>query len=127
MTLRLLLALCLYMVGTTQAGWKEWEHDSDKIMYISTEVTKHKDSIIIFWMLIDYKKPQMRTGQKVMSSMARNVADCLNGWLKVTSLTTYSESMGSGKEVASSIVPMEWQPVLPGTGGSAYLDYVCGQ
>jgi len=78
------------------------------------------------WILFDYRKAILESGDKIMSIKKHEEYDCKNSQARLLYLSKHSGRFTEGKVVYVNDIPYnEWIPVVPGSILEDLLRYAC--
>lgn len=128
------LSLTLILLATSTCSLAEWTRlkvdNAEYVFYVDFSTIQFTDiSTVLMWDLFDYKASQEVAGSMYLSSKTLREYDCKNKRLREKASKWYSENMGKGEMVASSInngTPYPWIAIPSDTTASDMLEIVCG-
>lgn len=112
------------------SAWAEWvlvaASTNDEVQsYIDPATIRREGTLLRYWKLTNLK---VRDRNGYMSSRTREELDCKKERYRLTSITTFSESMLGGTINDSFNNPnSEWRDIAPGTVMSFVMAYVCAK
>jgi hypothetical protein len=118
-----MLALLLASSGAW-ADWVKLGETDEATFYIDPATIRKEGNLRRVWEMQDLKQ-KGRNGQ--LSFRARTEYDCNQDRIRILSLSTHSELMGSGKTLSRGSHPLEWEDIPPGTYFEAILKIVCAK
>ena len=93
--------------------------------YIDPATIRKEGTLRKYWKLADLKAPN-KNGD--MSWRVREELDCKKERYRITSLTTFSDSMIKGRITGNYNIPNdEWSDIAPGTLDDYVMKYVCNR
>lgn len=129
MTRLLLITLLLLSSGPAYAEWELLGGNDDigPTMYVDTDSIRHKEDVVKWWELYDYKTIQTGDGFSYFSSKVQHEFDCAEERLRWLAHSWFSGHMGRGTVVYNSSGEGKWAPVEPGSLGHGLWKVACGK
>ena len=113
---------------TAHAEWKYFDSTDIYDSYIDYSRIKTEGRYKSMWDLQDNKSTQTFEGKQFKSSMTKRVVDCQASRYQFLAIYDYSEQMGKGEVVASSIYQIKessWKYSPPNSIGDGFLKVAC--
>jgi hypothetical protein len=109
MIFALLLALC----APAWAEWKALSTDDDGTDYIDTEAIRRDGDLVKIWLLVNFRKQEMRQGKTFFSTKLEMEIDCKQLRMRSLSAVGYKYAMGRGEAVALDAGSRQWVALAP--------------
>ena len=112
------------------SAWAEWvlvtkSEERGVFFYIDPASIRKEGNLRKFWQLADFKELNKSIDKSFRSKFE---LDCKEEIFRVSSITTFSESMLKGNITNSFNYPnSEWESIAPGTMDADTMKYVCSK
>ena len=124
---KLILALLMFISCSLRAEWVLIGESTDgsATIYVDPATIRREGVLVKYWRLTDIR---VRNKDGNMSWRTRDELDCKKERSRVTSMTTFSDSMLGGSLNGNFNYPNdEWADIPPGTLDAVKMKYVCAK
>ena len=122
---KLIFALLMFFSCSLRAEWVLVGEGPSGNKYIDPATIRREGDLIKYWALSNIR---VRNKEGNMSWRTREELDCKKERYRMTSLTTFSDSMLGGSMNGNFNYPNEeWSDIPPGTLDAAKMKYVCAK
>ena len=127
--MKLLIAALLAVFST--GAMAEWTYltspeDNAYDVYIDKTTIRKRGNVAKMWELTDFKAPQKAAGGSFLSSKSLKEYDCVEIRLRLLTLTSFSDNMGSGQVIFNyQYDDKDWRDIEPGSIGVTHWKAAC--
>jgi len=101
-------------------------NDDGSAIYADPTTIQKSDGRTKMWVLFDYRRSIIESGDKIMSIKKHEEYDCNKSKARLLYLAKYTGRFTEGKIVYVNDIPYnEWIPVVPGSIPEDLLRYAC--
>ena len=126
---KLLITLLLTVLSTSaMAEWTYIASTEDKTfdVYIDKTTIRKRGNVAKMWELRDFKAPKEAAGGSYLSDRLLKEYDCVEIRLRLLTLTSFSDNMGSGQITFNhQYDDSKWRDIAPGTVNMALWKAAC--
>ena len=95
-------------------------------IYVDPATIQKSDDRTKMWILFDYRKAIIESGDKIMSIKKREEYDCNRSQARLLYISKHSGRFTEGKVVYVNDIPYnEWIPVIPSSISEDLWEYAC--
>ena len=95
-------------------------------IYVDPATIQKSDDRTKMWILFDYRKAIIESGDKIMSIKKREEYDCNKSQARLLYISKHSGRFTEGKVVYVNDIPYnEWIPVIPSSISEDLWEYAC--
>jgi hypothetical protein len=127
--MKLLIATLLAVFSTgAMAEWTYLTSLEDKTSdnYIDKTTIRKRGNVAKMWELTDFKAPQEAVGGSFLSAKSLKEYDCVEIRLRLLTLTSFSDNMGSGQVIFNyQSDDKDWMDIQPGSIGVTHWKAAC--
>ncbi len=142
----ILFTLLAFVSSSAMAEWVEvtaihsQESSEIQIAYVDPATIYKNGNLVNMMVLVDHQSGLSKglenriakffstsKGDITKSWKVEDEFDCKEKKLRMLSYIAYSEHMGNGAVIPSTIVTGEWEPAIPGSIGDELWKFACGQ
>jgi hypothetical protein len=95
--------------------------DGQAALFVTTRDAQRSGNIATVWMRTEYRDRQ--TG--FQSVVVRRQFDCVSRTTREIAEVAYALGDMLGKGVSATSPNSAWEPIVPGSGGEAWIDWAC--
>ncbi len=122
--------LILLLVTVSSHATAEWINistkDNGSAIYADPTTIEKSGDRTKMWILFDYRKAIIESGDKIMSIKKHEEYDCNNSQARLLYLSKHSGRFTEGKVVYVNDIPYnEWIPIVPGSIPEDLWRYAC--
>ena len=122
--------LILLLTTISSHAVAEWinisANSSVSTIYVDPATIQKSDDRTKMWILFDYRKAIIESGDKIMSIKKREEYDCNKSQARLLYISKHSGRFTEGKAVYVNDIPYnEWIPVIPSSISGDLWRYAC--
>jgi hypothetical protein len=116
-------------INCLAVNWEKVNDNNEFIGYIDTDSIQHSGSIVTYWLLYNFKNPQITNTSAIpyKSTKTKNVINCHTQETALEYGVMYSEKMGNGKLIHQTKLSRTFEPIIPETASQAQAIYLCNR
>ena len=125
----LLITLLVLSSGPAFAEWASLfrNDDTGETIYVDKDTIRHKEDVVTWWELEDFKTVQTVGGIRFLSAKLQWEFECAEERMRMLALTEFSGNMGKGDVVLNESPDQIWRPVEPDSFGFKLWKAACAK